>query len=100
MSRAMLSALNRIRQPLQRVTSNGRFIPVIDGLRCIAVLWVVIFHMNIYVLAKSTAFGADDAAGSAVQKIAACGHYGVQLFFVISGLVLGLPFAEIGRAHV
>jgi peptidoglycan/LPS O-acetylase OafA/YrhL len=99
----MLSTLNRIRQPLQRVTSNGRFIPAIDGLRCIAVLWVVVFHMNIYVLAKSTAFAADDAAGSYVQKIADCGHYGVQLFFVISGLVLGLPFAEHylkGRARV
>src|SRR5437667_8994608 len=50
------------------LTSNDRFIPAIDGLRCIAVLWVVIFHMNIYVLATSTAYAADDAAGSDVRS--------------------------------
>ena len=91
---SMAFHLNRIRNSLQRVTSSGRFIPAVDGLRCIAVLWVVIFHMNIYVLAKSTAYDAESAAGSYARKIAECGHYGVQLFFVISGLVLGLPFAE------
>ena len=71
---SMAFHLNRIRNSLQRVTSSGRFIPAVDGLRCIAVLWVVIFHMNIYVLAKSTAYDAESAAGSYARKIAECGH--------------------------
>jgi len=79
---------------LRRVTSNGRFIPAIDGLRCIAIMSVVLFHLNTYVLAKSTAFASEGVEENNLRQLLACGDYGVQLFFVISGLILGLPFAE------
>jgi peptidoglycan/LPS O-acetylase OafA/YrhL len=84
----------QFRNALRRVTSNGRFIPAIDGLRCIAIMSVVCFHLNTYVLAKSTAFASEGVQEDILQRALACGDYGVQLFFVISGLILGLPFAE------
>lgn len=38
---------------LSRETSSGRFIPVIDGLRFIAISAVVLYHLLNYVIVKS-----------------------------------------------
>ncbi|MEZ0314476.1 MAG: acyltransferase family protein [Myxococcota bacterium] len=73
---------------LQRVTSSGRFDPAVDGLRFIAISWVVLFHIRSYVLDRG-GFSADSLADAAIAH----GHNGVQLFFVISGFILGSPFA-------
>src|SRR5450755_867022 len=37
-----------------RETSSGRFIPEMDGLRFAAIGMVVLFHLNAYLMAKST----------------------------------------------
>ena len=77
---------------LSRETSSGRFIPEIDGLRFIAISMVVLYHLNGYLIAKSTSYehGArPDWSG----LIAMQGLHGVELFFVISGFILALPFA-------
>lgn len=69
----------------------------IDGLRGIAALAVVVFHLN---EATHVAFG--EWLPSAVDWIFRQGHYGVDIFFVISGFVIAysirsaaptLPFA-------
>jgi peptidoglycan/LPS O-acetylase OafA/YrhL len=76
---------------LQRVTSSGRFIPQIDGLRFVAIATVILYHINMYLVEKH-AYGAQPPRHwlrFAVEH----GHNGVQLFFIISGFVLGLPFA-------
>jgi peptidoglycan/LPS O-acetylase OafA/YrhL len=79
---------------LRRVTSSGRFIPAIDGLRFVAITSVVLYHLNDYLLAKTSAFSPVDAKHDFLERILACGGSGVKLFFVISGFILGLPFAE------
>lgn len=61
----------------QRITSSGKFIPQIDGLRFIAIASVFALHAN-------------SVSGS---HALALGWRGVHLFFVISGFILGLPFA-------
>jgi len=86
--------LERVHRALSRVTSSGRFIPVVDGLRFVAILSVVLYHLNGYLLKKCALLSAADAQGSWLQAILDCGHCGVNLFFVISGFILGLPFAE------
>jgi peptidoglycan/LPS O-acetylase OafA/YrhL len=37
---------DRILAPFQRRTSSGRYLPEIDGLRCLAVVLVVLFHSH------------------------------------------------------
>lgn len=71
---------------LSRRTSSGRFIPEVDGLRFVAIAAVVLYH-----IAGFTESGAGRAGG--VFDAAHSGRYGVQLFFMISGFILALPFA-------
>lgn len=74
---------------LTRITSTGNFIPEIDGLRFIAILSVVSFHIYEYANTKlgTSSFGL---LGDMLHN----GQRGVPLFFVISGFILGRPFAE------
>lgn len=78
------------------------YIPAIEGLRGIAVLWVVIFH---YVVVRSGQFSDPLTAWvdtSTVAKIIIRnGYLGVDLFFLITGFLLTLPWfkrAAEGRA--
>jgi peptidoglycan/LPS O-acetylase OafA/YrhL len=70
---------------ISRRTTTGAFVPEMDGLRFVAILWVVVYHV------KSL---HDPADGLPMRVLAGAGHYGVHLFFVISGFVLALPFAS------
>ena len=78
---------------LSRVTSSGKYIPEIDGLRFLAIMPVVLFHVRNSLLVKSGASYALPPETDWLAGLTAHGHYGVQLFFVISGFVLALPFA-------
>jgi peptidoglycan/LPS O-acetylase OafA/YrhL len=75
-----------------RVTSGGRFIPMVDGLRFIAIGLVVLFHSAGLVATKSNVSPTSPAA-RIFADLCAHGHYGVHLFFGISGFILALPFA-------
>src|SRR5215475_15059043 len=87
---------------LSRVTSSGELIPEIDGLRFIAISAVVFHHLFSMYLSNS---GRSPEVRSPAEWFAAagqswlvlpayCGHFGVNLFFVISGFILALPFAK------
>jgi peptidoglycan/LPS O-acetylase OafA/YrhL len=78
---------------LSRETSSGRFIPEMDGLRFVAIAMVILFHLNGYLLAKSTHHAGSLPQSDWLAQIAFVGFRGVELFFVISGFILGLPFA-------
>src|SRR5579864_3453549 len=84
---------DRIINALSRVTSSGAFIPVIDGLRFVAISSVFLYHLVGYVIAKSPVACAearmDTWLGVALDK----GWFGVNLFFLISGFIISLPFA-------
>jgi peptidoglycan/LPS O-acetylase OafA/YrhL len=87
---------------LSRVTSTGELIPEVDGLRFIAISAVLLHHLLAMFLSGSGRspavrtyaewFAASDQ--SWLVALAYCGHFGVNLFFVISGFILALPFAK------
>jgi peptidoglycan/LPS O-acetylase OafA/YrhL len=80
---------------LSRVTSSGRFIAEIDGLRFVAIASVVVFHAhNIFFPADPPLPGLMSGARSWISYLIHTGWFGVQLFFIISGFILAMPFAE------
>jgi len=84
----------RVLSRLSRETSSGRFIPEMDGLRLVAIAMVVLYHLNGYLMTKTTFY----EHGPTTQHDWLCatalvGLHGVELFFVISGFILALPFA-------
>jgi peptidoglycan/LPS O-acetylase OafA/YrhL len=77
---------------LSRITSPGRqFIPQIDGLRFIALVMVIAFHVWAI---GSFHMGRPGDSSILLARCMATGSMGVQLFFVISGFILALPFAR------
>lgn len=72
--------------PEGAVPTSGYF-PALTGLRGIAAAWVVLLHLWMLAGAPRVApFGFD------LTPLFACGFLGVDLFFVLSGFLLGLPF--------
>jgi len=78
----------------RRITSSGGFIPEIDGLRFIAIFSVILFHLSEFLKVKDLTSYADSTDYSVLKYIISHGHLGVPLFFVISGFILGIPFAK------
>jgi peptidoglycan/LPS O-acetylase OafA/YrhL len=102
LSAQLRSAHDWLAQKFSRVTSTGELIPEVDGLRFIAISVVVFHHLiSIYLPAsgrapeiRSYAEWMAATAQSYLVNLAYCGHFGVHLFFVISGFILALPFAK------
>ncbi len=77
-----------------RITSSGNFIPEIDGLRFVAILSVVLFHLYGFIEYKDNSFYNSSYNFNFVLNLIKNGNFGVELFFVLSGFILGLPFAR------
>lgn len=78
---------------LSRRTSTTSFIPEIDGIRFVAIAAVVAAHVSsfasgAYLLEHPGAF-----THGLLWRTLQLGQYGVQMFFVLSGFILALPFA-------
>ena len=87
--------MDHVLSRLSRRTSSGRYIPEIDGLRFLAIALVVGFHVGIVLspnLRLNLPFGTALPSAKA-PPVLASGWFGVELFFVISGFILALPFA-------
>jgi len=82
--------IKRLVAGVSRDTTSGQFIAEIDGLRFIAIFSVILFHLNWFITSKT---GRSEGA-DLLTKFLSHGDMGVQLFFVISGFVIALPFAN------
>jgi peptidoglycan/LPS O-acetylase OafA/YrhL len=76
---------------LRRRTTTGNWIPEIDGLRCIALVAVLLFHMQ-GEIQRHQSFVVQERY-RLLHHMLDAGHRGVALFFTISGYILGRPFA-------
>jgi len=65
------------------------FVPQIDGLRFVAIMAVLLYHAQGYVMVKT---GAEPGSGGLLQAVLAHGSFGVPLFFALSGYILCRPF--------
>jgi peptidoglycan/LPS O-acetylase OafA/YrhL len=77
---------------LRRSTSQSEFIPVIDGLRFLAILPVVLQHLCERAIRVTEENHLAAASDYALINLFPTGYLGVELFFVISGLIISYPF--------
>jgi peptidoglycan/LPS O-acetylase OafA/YrhL len=81
-----------LKSRLGRIVTRGRtFIPEVDGLRFIAITAVILFHLRTFTPSQGI---AAHTLGSAASTLLDLGRYGVQLFFILSGFLLAMPFAN------
>lgn len=79
----------------RRITTNQLYFPEIDGIRFLAIMLVILFHTHGYFAAKTTLHFTDDPTGYHIlNTLFINGDRGVELFFVLSGFILCLPFAH------
>jgi peptidoglycan/LPS O-acetylase OafA/YrhL len=91
------SPLNRgamLLDRFRRVTRDGQWIPEVDGLRFVAICSVLLFHMFGELSQRSGRVIPVEANYWWLERLLGNGDRGVGLFFVISGLILALPFAR------
>jgi peptidoglycan/LPS O-acetylase OafA/YrhL len=72
-------SITRANENIQTVSvTNKKHIPVLDGIRAIAVLLVISFHY----------WQGFSSGGASIEKLAIWGQTGVDLFFVLSGFLI------------
>ena len=80
----------------RRIMSGGRFVPEVDGIRFVAILAVVLLHLNT-TFKRVFPYVVDPAyPGSFIDVAFSRGDTGVEIFFALSGFILAVPFC---RAH-
>ena len=79
----------------KRITSNQLYFPEIDGIRFLAILLVILFHAHGYFVQKTKVNFVEPAESHAwIDNFLSKGDRGVELFFVLSGFILCMPFAH------
>ncbi len=90
------SLMQRVHHRMSMLLEDGKqknTIAVLDGVRAIACLCVLVFHLNFFARETKVWYPIHDL-GSVVGSIALAGQSGVTLFFVLSGFLLFMPYAK------
>ena len=86
---------NRLASKFRRITSTGNYLPEIDGIRFLSLSLVVLFHIRGYFLERTPVVFTDQPTSYRLFNIFLNNtNRSVPLFFVISGFILSLPFAN------
>ena len=93
MSAAVPPADAPVASTAESVRSEVGDIPAIEGLRGVAVAWVIVFHYFVLRDGKfDDAFIAFLKSWAPLEAFARNGYLGVDLFFLITGFLLTLPW--------
>jgi len=82
------------------MSETDAYLPALTGLRGVAATWVLLFHLWQFAGSPSLAMPIG-AASLSLTPLVRCGFMGVDLFFVLSGFLLAIPFhrAALGRSR-
>jgi peptidoglycan/LPS O-acetylase OafA/YrhL len=87
--------MTRLSGLFRRVTTSGHYTPEIDGLRFVAIMPVVAFHLwGYWGRIEQRPYPDPGPLDYVLTFLVSLGHYGVHLFFMISGFVLATPFSK------
>src|SRR6266568_9645813 len=90
-SRMRVSKVSAVSSKASDPTSVGKHLPVLDGIRAVAVLMVICFHFWRTCGSPNTFL---------IGRLAVWGQTGVHLFFVLSGfLITGILLDAKGSEH-
>ena len=80
---------------LKRSPARGRYIPELDGLRFLAILGVVLYHAHCHFFPAEPIEQWNSVEPNRwAEYLIGKGYFGVQLFFIISGFIIAIPFAR------
>lgn len=88
----MLNSLARLPRLIGRPASNIVYIPQIDGLRAIAVLFVLCWHASLRAARYTDDLSQSGVRSRSLYSFVPHGDMGVALFFFISGFIIAKPF--------
>jgi peptidoglycan/LPS O-acetylase OafA/YrhL len=97
-----MQVFNSIFKYLSRKTSSNTFIPEIDGLRFIAIITVLFYHLNTTLIRNVSGGFEGEILKETYTEL---GWWmirldlGVKVFFAISGFILALPFIKAYDKH-
>ena len=89
--------IQTLSQSISVVLDDGKqkkSIHALDGIRGVACLSVVIFHLNMFAALTGIWSPHFDTPSALAGSIALMGDSGVKLFFLLSGFLLFLPYAK------
>jgi peptidoglycan/LPS O-acetylase OafA/YrhL len=79
----------------RRITTNQLYFPEIDGIRFVAISLVMLYHIYKYFISHTSVTTTfENGNYDLLNKFIDNSDRGVELFFVLSGFILCLPFAH------
>ena len=81
-----------------RAEGGAQKIGAVNGLRGVAIMMVIVFHLFVPFTSGASSFSGELDPNGLLAIIAKHGFLGVNIFFVLSGFVLYLPYCTQKRA--